>query len=117
MITAHGKTYRTVEEAQKVWDMLEAINQTPGVGPSDGRVTEQNAIKEAIERETPYVGRKFRPGDTVRRGNGYYEVSHIEERFGKPHYDIENGSVHIAKIGFTGYWPVEEAERFFKFVK
>jgi hypothetical protein len=118
MITAHGKTYRTIEEAQKVWDMLEAINQTPGVGPSDGRVTEQNAIAAAIQRERQYEGLKFRPGDTIKARNGsYYQVSHVEEKWGQKYYYIENGAVHVGKIGLTGYWTIEDCERRFRLVK
>lgn len=48
-ITAHGKTYQTIAEAEAAWSALEAENNRPGVGPSDGRVTEQIAIEDAID--------------------------------------------------------------------
>lgn len=46
MIKAHGKTYQTVAEARDAWDALEAVNRSYEY--SDGRVTEQNAILDAI---------------------------------------------------------------------
>lgn len=48
MIKAHGATYATAEEATARWGELDRLNKRPGVGPSDGRVTEMNAIEEAI---------------------------------------------------------------------
>lgn len=48
-ITAHGATYATVAEARARIAELEAQNSIPGVGPSDGRVTEINTIQAAIE--------------------------------------------------------------------
>lgn len=48
MITAHGVTYATAEAATARWNELDAANKAPGVGPSDGRVTEMLLIEEAI---------------------------------------------------------------------
>jgi hypothetical protein len=47
-ITAHGATYATVSEARARIAELEALNALPGVGPSDGRVTEILIIMSAI---------------------------------------------------------------------
>lgn len=48
IINAHGKTYQSKAEAQDRILSLEFQNARPGVGPSDGRVTEILAIQFAI---------------------------------------------------------------------
>lgn len=52
-LSVHGATYASVEEMQTRIDELQTISDRPGVGPSDGRVTEQNALREAITAATP----------------------------------------------------------------
>lgn len=50
IIKAHGKTYESKEAAQDRILSLEFQNARPGVGPSDGRVTEILTIKFAIQK-------------------------------------------------------------------
>lgn len=46
MITAFGKTYQSTADAEARWAEIEKVNEA--YGPSDDRVTEQNALREGI---------------------------------------------------------------------
>lgn len=89
LISAHGKTYLTLQSVGMRLAMLAFEDNVPGVGVSDGRETERQAILAALEDEAKSQGAKD-PREAVKLA--LINVAEIEDIGPKWEWDLDDST-------------------------
>ena len=90
LISAHGRTYLTLQSVGMRLAMLAFEDNVPGVGVSDGRETERQAILAALEDEAKRQG-AVDPREAVRLA--LVNVAEIEDIGPKWEWDLEDAQL------------------------